>query len=562
MIRQPAPVASVPVPGQSAFARALIKKLFDLTVLWFIASVQGCSQDSATPESETGTTAGEDDRPNILFILADDMGFTDIGSFGSEIATPNLDRLAHAGLRLNNLHAAQACRPTRLMLMASAGAEAASQPVPEAFRDSALGLDYATIAELLQDAGYSTFMTGKWDLGNVAGYTPADRGFDRSFAFLTSTSGYFADRFEDDFEEDGEPLAREDLPADYYSTRAFTDKMLEYLRSAAPDRPWFAYMPHNAPHLPLQLPDDWLDRYAGRYDAGYDALREERFARAVDAGVIPPGADLEGFQSLAQPWLDLSAEEQRRYARAQEIYAGVVEYLDMSIGRVIDYLEASGQLENTVIVFSTDHGASISEQGHSTGNAARSDRRGRDPVEADNRIENFGRVNSYVDHGLGFGEAASVPFRGQKGSFTEGGLRAAAFFHYPAAIRGGGVSSTFMTVMDFLPTFLDIAGTEHPGAGPYRGGREINDIAGRSAWAYLTGQAGAVHPETYSVGWDGRALIRGNYKIIGVVPPDETGSISWQLYDIVADPGERHDIAAELPDLVAELVREWETNWR
>ncbi|MCZ0951647.1 MAG: sulfatase-like hydrolase/transferase, partial [Rhodospirillaceae bacterium] len=189
-----------------------MKKLFALTAMWLVASVQGCSQDDITSESETGTTAREDDRPNILFILADDMGFTDIGSFGSEIATPNLDRLAHAGLRLNNLHAAQACRPTRLMLMASAGAAAASQPTPGAFRDSALGLDYATIAELLQDAGYSTFMTGKWDLGNVAGYTPADRGFDQSFAFLTRTSGYFADQFQHDFEEDGEPLSREDLP--------------------------------------------------------------------------------------------------------------------------------------------------------------------------------------------------------------------------------------------------------------------------------------------------------------------------------------------------------------
>lgn len=500
MTRQLAPVASVPILGQSAFVYALMKILFALTALWLIASVQACSQGSTTSESETGTTAGEGDRPNILFILADDMGFTDIGSFGSEIATPNLDRLAHAGLRLNNLHAARACRPTRLMLMASTGEAAASQPMPGAFRDSALGLHYATIAEILQGAGYSTFMTGKWDLGNVAGYTPADRGFDRSLAFLTSSSGYFADQFQHDFEEDGEPLSREDLPSDYYSTRAFTDKMLEYLRSAEPGRPWFAYMPHNAPHLPLQLPDDWLDRYAGRYDAGYDALREERFARALDAGVIPPGADLEGFQPLAEPWQILSAEEQRRYARAQEIYAGVVEYLDMSIGRVIDYLEASGQLANTVIVFSTDHGASISEQGLATGDTASSNRRGRDPVEADNRLENFGRVNSYIDHGRGFGEAATAPFRGQKGSVTEGGLRAAAFFYYPAAIRGGGVSSAFMTVMDFLPTFLDIAGTEHPGAGPYRDGREINGIAGRSAWAHLTGRADRVHPETYSVG--------------------------------------------------------------
>ncbi|MFL2553850.1 MAG: sulfatase-like hydrolase/transferase [Candidatus Rariloculaceae bacterium] len=507
----------------------------------------------------------ETERPNILFIVGDDLGFTDLGSFGGEISTPNLDRLAYQGLRFTNLHAASACRSTRLMLMAGVSSAAAREPISEAFRGSVLGLDYATIAELLQDAGYSTYMTGKWDLGNLAGYTPTDRGFDRAFSFLTNTSGYFADRFRDDFEEDGRALRREDLPADYYATRAFTDKMLEYLSSTERGRPWFAFMPYNAPHSPLQLPEDWLNRYASRYDAGYDALREERFARAVDAGVIPSGADLEGYQPIIEPWSNLTNEEQRRYARAQEIYAGVVEYLDMSIGRVIDYLEESGQLDNTVIVFSADHGASPGEHGVDTGRTPRRDG-GQDLSDVDNRIGNFGRPGSFIDHGRGFAGAATVPFKYQKGSVTEGGLRAAAFVYYPRAVPAGGVSNAFMTVMDILPTFLEIAGTKHPGAGPYRDGREINDIAGRSAWLHLTGKAARVHSPDYAAGWtigrDGGALIRGDYKIVNTPPPGGMGTIPWQLYNLETDPGERHDIAAENPDLVAELVAEWEADWR
>ncbi len=512
--------------------------------------------------SETPSEA----RPNILFIVADDLGFTDLGAFGSEIPTPNLDRLAYQGLRLNNLHAAPACRATRLMLMASAGTSAANQPFPEAGRGGVLSQSYAIIPELLQDAGYSTYITGKWDLGNVEGYTPVARGFDRSFVQIGGSGSYFGRRFLDGFgyEEDDRKLTPADLPEDFYATRAYTDKMLEYLRSTEEGTPWFAYMPYTAPHWPLQLPDDeWLNRYAGRYDEGYDALRERRLERATATGVIPAGASREGFQPLTEPWTNLSPDEQHRYARAQEIYAGMVEYLDLSIGRVIDYLQESGQLENTVIVFSSDHGASAGEHGVETGRVPQSGGPAT-PDDIDNSIENFGRPGSFIDHGRGFGEAATAPFRYQKGSMTEGGLRAAAFVHYPAAISGGGVSSAFMTMMDILPTFMEIAGTEHPGAGSFRG-REINDIVGRSAWPHFTGNAQTVHPPTDTAGWSGGgggALIRGGYKIINRPPPGGMGTTPWRLYDLAADPGEARDLAAENPELVSELVAEWEANWR
>jgi arylsulfatase len=187
------------------------------------------------------------------------------------------------------------------------------------------------------------------------------------------------------------------------------------------------------------------------------------------------------------------------------------------------------------------------------------------PDYIDNSLENFGRPGSFIDLGRGFGEAATAPFKYQKGSLDEGGLRAAAFVRYPAAVEAGGVSNAFMTMMDFLPTFLEIADTEHPGAGRYRDGREINSIVGRSAWPHLTGQASTIHLSTDSAGWaggDDGALIRGDYKIINRPPPGSMGTTPWRLYDLAADPGERRDIAAENTALTAELVAEWATNWR
>lgn len=510
-----------------------------------------------------------DSPPNILFIVADDLGFSDLGSFGSEISTPTLDELAYNGLRLNNLHAAAACQSTRAMLMTSAGTSATIEvrPSKDAQRDNLLSRDWAIIPELLQEAGYATYMAGKWDLGRDSGYTPATRGFDRSFIQLHGSSSYFAEKFistkDLGFEEDGETLSIEDLPEDFYVTEHYTDKMLEYLQSNEDGKPWFAYMPYTSPHWPLQLPEAWLDRYEGKYSMGYDALREQRFLGASKAGVLPENSSLDSYKPQTEPWNDLNEDEQRLYIRAQGIYAGMVEYLDMSIGRVISYLRDSGQLENTVVIFTADHGASSGEHGVSTGRVPQSG--GPEiPDFIDNSYDNFGRPGSFIDHGRGFGEAASAPFKFLKGTINEGGLRAAAFVYYPKAVEGGNVSNAQMTMMDFLPTFMQIAGTEHPGASTFRG-REINDILGRSAWPHFIGQSTEIRTDSDIVGWTrggGGALIRGDYKIINTVPPGQRGTTNWRLYNLVNDPGEHNDIADEHSELVEELVVEWEANWR
>ena len=539
-----------------------------LFVLGIAGTMAACSQDAGQDAGQPVVAPVDtpaDARPNILYIVADDLGYTDIGAFGSEISTPNLDELAFAGVRLTNFHTHSACQATRVMMMASTGVSGAleirpTQPSRE--RANRLSLNWAIVPELLQDAGYETYMTGKWDLGLEDGYTPATRGFDRSFAQLGASASHFPEILWDDYSLyrlDGEIVEYEDLPADFYSTDYYTDRMIEFIESG--DQPWFGFVPFTTPHWPLQAPEDWLDRYAGRYDDGYDVLREARVARAGELGVVPEGAVLDDFEPVAPPWDELSAEDRRGYARAQEVYAAMVENLDFNVGRLVEFLEESGQLENTVIMFSSDHGASTAAYGivPSAPNAHPAP-----PDFIDNRFENWGRPNSFVDHGRGFAEAASAPLRGHKGTLSEGGLRAVAFVHYPAAVQAEQVNGTFMSMLDILPTFLDIAGTAHPGAGAFRG-REINGILGRSFWPHLTGESADVHSPDDAVGWSrgaGGALIRGDFKIINTPAAGGMETTPWRLYNIAEDPGERNDLAGELPELTAELVQEWEQNWR
>ncbi len=533
-----------------------------------VFGLTSCSESPREPGQ--ATESATDDRPNILLIIADDLGYTDIGAFGSEIPTPNLDELAFQGTRLTNFHTARACQQTRVMMMASSGVSPALEIRPRLVesneRANRLSLDWATLPELLQDAGYETYMTGKWDLGLEPGYTPATRGFDRSFVQLGASASHFAEVLwgeESFYELDGERVEYADMPADFYSTNYYTERMLEFLRSNDGDTPWLAYVPYTTPHWPLQVPEDSLDRFAGEYDSGYDVLREARMARAGELGVVPLGASAADFQPMAPTWTTLTTEEKREFGRAQEIYAAMIENLDTNVGRLIDHLRETGELSNTILIFTSDHGASSSDHGHSTRQPRQQGPQVPDFI--DNRFENWGRPNSFVDHGQGFAEAATAPLKGYKGTHSEGGLRAAAFVYFPSEVAQGEVNDTFMTVMDILPTFLEIAGTEHPGAINYKG-RNINPIRGRSFWPHLTGRTETVHQPTDVVGWtqgNGGALIQGNYKIVrqqvpgGAVTPEP-----WRLYNLADDPGERTDLAPELPDLVRNLAQEWENNWR
>tara|TARA_B100001250_G_scaffold411184_1_gene439266 strand:+ start:1561 stop:3264 length:1704 start_codon:yes stop_codon:yes gene_type:complete len=534
------------------------------------------------------------DRPNILLVVADDLGYTDLGSFGSEIPTPNLDALAFDGVRLTNFHGGRACQQTRAMLMSGRGVSSVmeSRPTrPDGQRDNIIRTNVALVSELLQDAGYTNFISGKWDLGLEAPHTPTSRGFDRGFVLLEAANRHFnvgeslwnpldpdGEKSPSYYEEDGNPLEFSDLPDDFYSTKNYTDKILDYLKIHDGESPWFAFMPLTAPHWPLQVPDDWLNRHEGKYDQGYDTLREERINQASLLGVIPNGANLDNNYKRSLPWISLSSEQKIRYARSQEIYASMIEYMDMSIGRVIEYLKSSNQFENTVIIFLSDHGASSGEHGANPNWQEIQSGPKYDLNRFDNSLENYGKKYSWIDHGEGFAEAASAPFKYFKGRISEGGLRGAGFIFFPKAINQPSIDHTFLTYMDLFPTLLDIAETNHPGAGNYKG-REILPIIGKSFWPYLLKETDQVHGEEDVAGWSANstgAIVRGNYKLINHPPPGLGGGETvvgfgdsgvsddtpWELYDLSIDPSETNNIASDHPELVSELAEIWERDWR
>jgi arylsulfatase A-like enzyme len=512
-------------------------------------------------------------RPNFLLIVVDDMGFSDVGAFGSEIETPNLDALAHEGVRLVDFHSAPACSPTRAMLMTGtdhhiAGIGSMLEVVRPDFKgapgyEGYLNERVVTVVELLRDAGYATLMSGKWHLGMTRETSPIARGFARSFALLPGGADHFGGGPIDHigparqiYMENGE-FVRE-LPKDFYSSDYFTTRLIEFLGAAKtedPDQPFFAYLPFSAPHWPLQAPDAEIAKYRGRYDAGPDALRTERLARLKQLGLIPQDVTPHPVVTDAPEWDALSPDQKAASARSMEVYAAMVDRIDHNVGRVVRHLKQTGQYENTVVVFLSDNGAegAIVEALPIIG-----------PIfskliaaHCDNSLANMGRPNSYIWYGPRWAQAATAPSRLVKTFTTEGGIRVPAFVRYPGGVRAGEIGGAFSTAMDIAPTFLELAGAQHPGT--HYQGREIVEIRGRSLHPWIEGRADRVHPEGTSTGWElfGRRAIRlGDWKAVYV--PDLDGRCQWQLYDLSQDRGEVEDLAVAHPEKLAELLALWE----
>ena len=499
------------------------------------------------------TDQGADNRPNILLILADDMGYTDIGSFGSEIATPNLDALAFEGVRFTNFHVAPSCAPTRAMLMSGM----TSREAGVRQHNDPLRTDVAALPERLAAAGYHTYMAGKWNLGIQAHEGPRARGFESSYALLPAGDNHlggsnFPAR-DAAYRENGEPV--EALPEDWFSSRLYTDKLIEYIDANRGDgRPWFGYLAFTAPHWPLQAPDDWIDRYAGRYEEGYDVLREARVAKAEALGVLPEGLSLDTYRGRARAWADLSEEERRVSARAMEIYAAMVENMDFHVGRVIDYLERTDSLDDTVILFMSDNGASGSTSSLVPTTIPRTD--------WDSSLPNMGREGSWIAYGPGWGEAATAPYREMKGSLHSGGTLAAAFVRHDSVADRGGTDGAYLTVMDVLPTLVEIAGGSQPSTEFL--GRQVRPLRGRSFWGRIQGDVAAVHDETEAIPWmtsnTRRALVRWPWKIVtGASGPESQREAPhpWLLFNLADDPGETTDLTGRYPELRSELIERW-----
>lgn len=511
--------------------------------------------------------AAKDDRPNILVIVADDLGYSDLGSFGGEIATPHLDQLANAGTRLTNFHAAPACSPTRAMFLTGADSHkvglGAFYEVPKNAKPSGPGYEgfltqRYTVATALRAVGYHTLMSGKWHLGLEAEQSPAARGFDWSYALLQGVANHYGlDQKGSTLAPAGHASYRENgvsvrYPEGKYSTDLFTDKLLEYLESTkGDDRPFLAYLAYTAPHSPLQAPPETISKYKGRYDAGYGVLLAERLARLKRLGLIAPDTvapPLEGRR-----WADLTAAERATSARIMEVYAAMVDKMDENVGRVVRWLKQNGEFDNTIIIFLSDNGA----DGHAVPEPRRSEieRMSGEGGPYNNGYENIGRPNSYVKYGHEWAAAASAPFRLYKGYTTEGGIRTTAFIS-GKGVASGRISHSFSHVTDLAPTLLQLAGASMPAAD---GGEKLAPLQGNSLLALMRDPAARIHGESARHGWElgsQKALRQGDWKVTYVLNR-ATKQGNWALYDLRSDPGETTDLSTRHPSRFRSMIKAW-----
>lgn len=487
-------------------------------------------------------------RPNILLILADDLGFSDLGCYGSSIATPNLDRLAAGGLRFTQFYNAARCCPTRAALLTGlyphqAGVGHMLQPWRPPSYSNGLGENTATIAELLRGAGYRTYHVGKWHVGGLGGGAkaktdtrnhPMNRGFDRAyggggggnyFAF----SGLYLDR---------EPVA---AGTNFYATDAFTDYAVKFLDEhgrGAKDQPFFMHLCYTAPHFPLHAKPGDIAKYRGKFRHGWDVERERRFAKQKELGLFPRDAQLSPRAPEAKAWAGLSDTERADWDLRMAIYAGMIDCMDQGIGRVLEAVKRLGAEQNTLVLFLSDNGASAEfldswpnpGRGHKPGSEA-------------------GTRDSHKCLEVGWANAANTPFREHKMWPHEGGISTPLIVNWPSGIAARGqLARAPGHVLDLQPTFLELAGTKYPEKFQ---GHALTPLPGRSLLPVLQGKP--LGERTLAWEHEGnRAMRVGDWKLVASFRGD------WELYDLSRDRAELQNLAAQQPARVKELAAAWQ----
>jgi arylsulfatase A-like enzyme len=515
----------------------------------------------ASPAKAPASTVAAAARPNIVFILLDDAGFSDLGAFGGEIATPHIDRIAQSGARLVNFHTASTCEASRAMLMSGvdnhrAGAGTLGVVIADNQRgkpgyEGYLSDRAHSLGRLMQQGGYASYFAGKWNLGEGLARSPGARGWDRYIA-LEQTG---ADNFEDGKVyaplnlatvrwEDGK---RATIPAAFFSTNHYTDRLIQYIADGrSSNKPFFAMLSLQAVHSPLQAPDADLAKYRRSYDAGWERVRAARYQRQVAMGLVPAGLALPQAPG-SRPWASLTDSERHSYARKMEAFAAMLDNADQNVGRLRDYLRQIGQLDNTVLVVMSDNGA--------------------DPYEL-NRLnlpfklwyqsrfklgaDTMGQPGSYVHYGQEWAEVSNTPFRLFKGTASEGGMRVPFIISYPKRIRPGTVHGSFAYATDFLPTMLDLAGIRMPAASG-----QLHAPTGRTLMPHLEGLAGAFHPASETIGFEasgGQALFKGDFKLARNPAPFGDGRTG--VFNLATDPTESNDLSVRQPELLRELQQD------
>jgi arylsulfatase len=489
-----------------------------------------------------GVSAAPSQKPNIIVILVDDMGWSDLSCYGSEIPTPNLDRLASNGLRFTQFYNTGRCCPTRASLLTGLYPHQAGvghmtdDRVSPGYRGR-LNDRCVTMAQVLRPAGYFTAMTGKWHVGQNLGVVPWERGFDRH---LTAPAGgfYYGDGQRAKLFLNGAQIANDDprLPKAWYSTDLWTEYGIRFIDEAlAAKQPFFLYLAHNAPHFPLQAPPEDIARFRhGIYTNGWDQLRTARYARQKEMRLIDPAWPLSERPPEVKPWADTSPEDKERFDHIMAIYAACVSHMDKSIGVLTDALKQRGVIENTLILFMSDNGGNAE-----SGPAGR--------LEG----QNPGAADSTVFCGQSWATLENTPFRRYKHFNHEGGISTPLIAHWPAGIRSKGeLRSQPGHLVDIMATLVDVSGAKYPTEFQ---GRSIQPMEGRSLIPAFAGKP--IQREALFWEHEGNAAVRAeNWKLVR-----KGGQGAWELYDLKADRTELRDLALEQPARVKELTAKWES---
>lgn len=498
----------------------------------------------------------ESQKPNFVVMVIDDAALMDLGIYGGEAATPNIDALATSGAMFTQYRSSPLCSPSRAMLLTGVDNHRTGiSTIPEVLPPEHVGKPgysmrlepgVTTLAARLKPLGYRTLMTGKWHLGSGKGDLPDGHGFDRSFALDASGADNWEDKSYMPFYadapwyEDGKPAS---LPEDFYSSTFIVDKMIEYMDEGDASTPFFAYLGFQALHIPVQAPPEFTANYLDTYRDGWEALQARRWQRAQEIGLIPAGAAQPALHPDLRKWDDLSEDQQRLFAARMAVNAGMLEAMDHHVGRLIEHLKATGDYDNTVFVITSDNGPEPS--------TAEDPRFG--PWMAANGyhigIEGIGEKGSYGFIGPEFASAASSPSYLFKFYVSEGGLRV------PLIMSGSGISpgrvDAFAVVTDVAPTLLEMAD-----AGPAPEGSI--SIDGRSLLPLLSGSATHVYAPDDAIGIEvsgNAALYRGPWKIVRNLQP--WGDGNWRLFNLENDPGETQDLAAEHPEIFEQLQADY-----
>lgn len=512
--------------------------------------------------------------PNVAVILLDDLGFSHFGCYGSDISTPNIDRLAAGGIRFSNFNTTSICSPTRASLLTgrnphSAGVSFVSE------HDSGfpncrgkVRKDTGLISEIVSQHGYNTFAVGKWHLAPGAEQSnagpfdnwPLGRGFEQFYGFL----GGATSQWHPDLVRDNHRISQPKQPEDgYHLTEDLTDQAIAYIRdqkSAAPDKPFFCYLAYGATHAPHHAPKEFIDKYKGKYDKGWDRTREEWFARQKELGIVPDNAELPPRNPGVKAWDALSADEQRLFARLQETFAGYLEHTDYHIGRLIDFLKNINQLDNTLVILLSDNGACAMGGEEGTVNSWTNFFGSKESFESKlQRIDEIGSPLANNHYPAGWAQVGNTPLKWYKSFVHAGGVKDPLIIHYPEKIAGHGeIRHQYHHVIDIVPTILELIGLEAPDTIKGVPQQPIHGVS----LAYTFDQPEAPTRKDVQVFEmvGNRGIYHKGWKAVAVHKPDTSfDEDEWELYHVDEDYSEIYDLAAVYPDKLGELVELWWT---